>query len=149
MKSLLLGCILMLGMAATAQKSPPKIPVKGELVKVKEWGGLSVYIMGSFFNETKADIIGKIGEEEFNIMKDRCTEKGWPEGFYNSDNEEERNSLKMYRIAAYTHIFNGKSFQEYAILRIPYEENKGWKPNVKWEGNLYFLVPNEAVTIAQ
>jgi hypothetical protein len=149
MKSLLLGCILLMGMAATAQKAPPKTKVKGELVKVKEWGGLSLYIMETFFNETKADIIAQIGEEEFNIMKGKCTEKGWPEGFYNSDNEEERNTLKLYRIAAYTHKFNGKTFRQYAILRIPYDENKGWKPHVKWEGNLYFLVPNEAVTTAQ
>jgi hypothetical protein len=138
-----------MGLSLSAQKPAPKFPVKGELVKVTSWGGLSVYIMGTFFNETKADIIAKIGEQEFNIMKDRCTEKGWPEGFYDSENEEERNSLKMHRIAIYTHKFNGKSFNEYAILRIPYEENKSWKPEVKWEGNLYFLIPNEAVEKTQ
>lgn len=149
MKSLLFGCILLMGMAVTAQKAPSKFPVKGEVVKVTEWGGLSVYIMGTFFNETKGDIIAKIGEQEFNVMKEHCTEKGWPEGFYDSENETERNSLKMYRIAAYTHKFNGQSFREYAIIRIPYAENKSWKPDVKWEGNLYFLVPNEAVEKVQ
>lgn len=139
----------MMGLAATGQKAPSKFPVKGELVKVTAWGGLSVYIMGTFFNETKGDIIAKIGEQEFNVMKERCSEKGWPEGFYDSENSEERDGLKIYRIATYTHKFNGKSFQQYAILRVPYEENKDWKPGVKWEGNMYFLIPNEAVASAQ
>lgn len=149
MKGIFFSSLLLLGIMASAQKAPSKFPVKGEPVKVTAWGGLSVYIMGTFFNETKGDIIAKIGEQEFNIMKERCTEKGWPEGFYDSENEAERNGLKMYRIATYTHKFNGKSFQQYAILRIPYEDNKSWKPEVKWEGSLYFLIPNDAVEKAQ
>ncbi|MDZ4794675.1 MAG: hypothetical protein SGI83_10380 [Bacteroidota bacterium] len=64
-------------------------------------------------------------------MQSKCSLSGWPEGFYKPDlNEQEDkafdaelNKLKMYKIAAFTHIYNGKTFDPYSILRVPFEEN--------------------------
>jgi hypothetical protein len=33
-------------------------------VQVKEWGSLSMIIMGNYFAETKADIVKQIGQQE-------------------------------------------------------------------------------------
>ncbi|MEO6613469.1 MAG: hypothetical protein ABIT05_15845 [Chitinophagaceae bacterium] len=129
-------------------------PVKGQLVKVTDWGSRSIYILsGNFFLETKDSIVAQVGEQEFDEMKGKCSSGDWPKGLYKSDLSEEEdkafdvllNKLKMYRIAVYTHIYNGITFERYVILRVPYEENKNWDNSVQWEGNVYFLLKEKDV----
>lgn len=149
---LVLVCFLQL----TAQGQPAKPPVKGQLASVKDWGSRSLYIISdAFFNDTRGAIIGQIGEEEFAEVEKHCKVAGWPDGLYVSDLSEEQdkafdiklNRLKMYKIASYEHIFNGKKFDRYVILRVPFAENKAWDSGVKWEGNVYFLIKENDVTV--
>lgn len=153
-----LGLILFLLLAAPlfsfAQNS--NFPVEGELVSVENWGSRGFYMMESFFKETGKEIIAKIGQEEFNLMKSRCGSSSWPSefdsGFELSEEEEalfyeNLNKLKMYRICTYQHIFNGEKFEEKAIIRIPYEGNESWNIDVSWDGNVYFIINNEDVIL--
>jgi hypothetical protein len=58
-------------------------PVKGQLMKVTDWGSRSIYIVGNnFFLETKDSIVGQIGEQEFAEMKKSCSNGDWPAGLY-------------------------------------------------------------------
>lgn len=129
-------------------------PVKGQRVTVTDWGSRSLYILSdTYFAATKDSIIAQIGVKEFDEMEAKCSVAGWPEGFYIADQSDEEdkafdqtlNKLKMYKIAAYTHIFNGKTFDRYVILRVPYEENKSWNPTLQWENNIYFMLKEKDV----
>ena len=121
---------------------------KPDKVDVIDWGSLSIWIGNDFFNATKDSIVAQIGEEEFEWMKNHCTSRNWPKGMYNSslDEEEDKkhmeklNRLNKYKIATYQHIYNGQVFERYAILRIPYEDNRDWDPAMKWERAVYFLL---------
>jgi hypothetical protein len=135
-------------MILTVAAQQTEYPVEGKLTGVKEWGSLSILIGNAFFDATQDSIVMQIGLEEFIEMKTKCSSSGWPEGFYQSGlNEEEDkayeeklNRLHKYRIASYTHIYNGTVYDRYVILRIPYEKNKTWDQELKWMGNIYFLV---------
>lgn len=148
MKLLCLVSLLLLSGISQAQPDAG-FPVKGQPVQVKYWGSLSLFILGdNYFDATRDSIVLQIGEKEFGEMKGHCSVNGWPKGFYASNlNEEEDKAfydklgrLRMYKIAAVTHVYNGKTFERYAILRVPYDENRGWDPAVVWEGNAYFLL---------
>ena len=135
-----------------AQQGNLSFPVQGERVTVTNWGSRCIYIVSdAYFNQTKDSIIAKIGADEFNAMAAGCTRNAWPNGFYDGDAlddaaaKKKLNQLKMYRIATYQHIFNGKVFERYAILRIPYQGNEEWDRNVTWEGNRYFLLQEKDV----
>jgi hypothetical protein len=132
-------------------------PVKGELVTVNDWGSRSLYFISTtFFAETKDSILLQTGQQEFDEMEKKCGVSGWPKGFYIAGlpPEEDKifdaklNKLKMYKIAAYTHIYNGKLFARHVILRIPFEENRSWDPGIQWEGNIYFLLEEKDVAPA-
>ncbi len=160
MKTFIMGALLLLQVGAKAQLATEsrKFPVKGVLVNVIDWGSRSLIMLtDAFFNETKDSIILQIGEQEFDKMKNKCSTSGWPEGFYKSglsDDEENifhatLNNLKMYKIATFTHIYNGIAFSPHVILRIPFEENKSWNPGIKWEEDIYFLMEEKDVRVSR
>ena len=152
MKLLCLVSLLLFSGISSAQES--RFPVKGEPVRVKNWGSLSLFILGdNYFSATRDSIILQIGEKEFAEMKGNCSVSGWPKGFYVPNLSEAEDKafyeklglLRMYRIAAVTHVYNGKTFDRYVILRVPYSENRDWNPAVTWEGNAYFLLAERDV----
>jgi hypothetical protein len=143
MRSIILSMLLCSLFSLQAQQSDKKFPVKGVPVQVQEWGSLSMIVMGNYFKETKADIVKQIGQAEFDEMIKHCDSGGWPAQMDGAENE--RNKLKMYQIAAYTHKYNGNTFEPTVILRVPFDENKDWMPDVKWEGNIYFILNAAAV----
>ena len=153
MGKFLIALFLLFQFNSNAQFSADKqFPVKGEPVTVTNWGSLALYLLtNTYFSETKDSIIAQIGPEEFGKMERSCSIAGWPEGFYSSDDDkgqdEKMNRLKMYKIAAYTHIFNGTVFDRYVIVRVPYSENKEWNKTVSWEGNLYFMLKEKDVRL--
>jgi hypothetical protein len=128
-----------------------KGPAPGDSVKPTSYGGVGVFITPSYFKETEKGLIKKIGAAKLEDVKAKCSSSGWPEGFfavdYSASEEEQQktyqkmNELKMYALTTYTHIYNGRKFGEIMIVQIPYEENKNWKPEMKWEGDLYLLIP--------
>lgn len=153
MKKLILLAILFNG--ANAYSQDRTFPVKGRSAEVLKWGSLSIIIGSSFFDATQDSIISKIGISEFEEMKEKCSTAGWPEGFYQFGLDEVADSmrelkmgrLKMYGIGSYRHIYNGQLFERYIIIRVPYEENKNWDPEIKWEGNIYFLLKENDVKL--
>lgn len=158
MKKIAIAILLFSQAGVNAQVIPGtgSFPVKGEPVIVRDWGSRALIILSdSYFDATKDSIISKIGQEEFEEMQKRCSTSGWPDGFYKSglsDDEdkaydEKLGRLKMYRIASYTHIYNGKVFDRYAILRVPFEENKSLDPAIVWKGNIYFLLHEKDVEL--
>lgn len=56
--------------------------------------------------------------------------------------------LNMYRIASFTQINTKGTRFEMAILTVPYEENKDWDKNVKWD-SLYFFIQNKYVKFVE
>ncbi len=151
MKKILLGLSFIYALASTGQQgfNNQQYPVKGNLVKVKNWGSRALMILSdNYFAATQDSIIFQVGQQEFDELKSRCSASGWPKGLYVSGLSDEEdaafdqklNGLKMYQIAAYTHIYNGKKFDRHVILRVPYEENENWNQEVKWMGNVYFLL---------
>ncbi len=159
MKNILVVMLLFLqaGVKAQSVTTPVNFPVNGELVRVLDWGSRSIMLGTSFFNETKDSIILRIGQEEFDEMKSKCSSSGWPEGIYKSglSDEEDKafdqklNELKMYKIASFTHKYNGKTFDRYVILRVPFEENKLWDPPMQWGDNIYFLLKEKDIQLIQ
>ena len=156
MKNIFFTILVCISGAAFSQPGNPGVsfPVKGQLVKVTDWGSRSIYILGgNFFLETKDSIVAQVGEQEFDEMTKKCSSGDWPKGLYKPDlgDEEDKafdtslNKLKMYRIATYTHIYNGITFERHVILRVPYEENKNWDKTVEWEENVYFLLKEKDV----
>jgi uncharacterized protein YceK len=151
MKKILFGLSLIYALTSEGQQGfdNQHYPVKGNLVRVKNWGSRALMILSdNYFSATKDSIIFQIGQQEFDELKSRCSASGWPGGLYVSGLSEKDdaafdlklNNLKMYQIASYTHIYNGMTFDRYVILRVPYEENASWDSNVKWVGNVYFLL---------
>lgn len=156
MKTFIMGAFLLLQFGTKAQLASEsrKFPVKGTLANVIDWGSRSLIMLSdAFFDETEDSIIVQIGQQEFNEMKNKCSTSGWPEGFYKSglSHEEENifhatlNKLKMYKIATFTHMYNGVAFSPHVILRIPFDENKFWNLSIKWENNIYFLMEEKDV----
>lgn len=160
MKKLLLGLTFIYALTASGQQGfdNQHYPVKGKLVRVKNWGSRALMILSdNYFAATQDSIIFQVGQQEFDELKSRCSASGWPKGLYVSGLSDEDdhafdqklNGLKMYQIASYTHIYNGKTFDRHVILRVPYEENKNWDTGVKWAGNVYFLLKETDVEIVQ
>jgi len=158
MKKILFGLLLLYTLPSSGQQGfdSQHYPVKGNLVKVKDWGSRALMLLSdNYFSATQDSVIFQVGQQEFDELKSRCSANGWPRGLYVSGLTEEEdatfdqklNGLKMYQIASYTHIYNGKTFDRYVILRVPYEENKNWDTEVKWTGNIYFLLKEKDVEI--
>ncbi|MEO7924516.1 MAG: hypothetical protein ABIR30_12620 [Chitinophagaceae bacterium] len=151
MKQLFLAVLLYASLPVFSQGGTS---VNAQRAIVTHWGSRAIILLSdNYFLETKDSIIAQIGQEEFDNMKNKCSKNGWPDGLYSSDLSEEEdrkfdsllNNLKMYSIASYTHIYYGTRFDRYVILRVPYEENKEWNANVKWDWNVYFLLKEKDV----
>lgn len=144
MRTCIISILLCSIFSLQAQQAEKNYPVKGTPVRVQEWGSLSMMILGNYFKETKSEILKQIGQKEFDDMILHCDSEGWPEQVASA--ETERGNLHMYKIASYTHKYNGKTFEPTVILRVPYDENKDWMPGVKWDGNIYFILNAAAVS---
>jgi hypothetical protein len=148
--------LLCLPMMAQDHAASPSM-AKGQLVKVSDWNSRGIFILESFFEETKDDLVAQIGIEEFEVLKMKCSSSAWPSemdaGFELTEEQEAAfyehlNTLEMYRIATYVHKFKGRVFEKTAVLRVPYEGNESWSEGVVWEGNVYFILNDAAVYLA-
>jgi hypothetical protein len=157
-KKIKIFILLLLSLQSIAQPgfTENKFPVKGELVNVKNWGSRALMILSdNYFSATRDSIIYQVGDQEFEEISKHCAANGWPDGLYSPGSsgqdeksfDEKLNKLKIYRIATYTHIYNGKTFDRYIILRVPFEENKGWDATVRWTGKVYFLLKESDIEI--
>jgi hypothetical protein len=126
--------------------------VKGKLVKVNQWNSRGIFLFDTYFAETKDDIIKQTGEAEFEQIKSHCGASAWPPEMNDMESPDsvadaKMNKLKMYQVASFQHKYNGNVFDREVILRVPYEENKDWDANAKWEGNIYFILKESDVEV--
>jgi hypothetical protein len=136
------------------------------LVHVLDWGERILFMGADPFDETKDEIISQIGKSEFAEFEKFCTISAWPramkflkKGY--KDSTEKRlntkkdsiekaqqiaklNTLKMYKIATYKHIYGGKNWGNLVILKVPYNENASWDTTSKWN-TVYFILKESAV----
>lgn len=76
-----------------------------------------------------------------------------PSGYTNAKSyDEAMRKLKLYKVATYTDpATNDKPGKRYAILRVPYGENKDWNPALKWDANkfetIFLIVPEESISL--
>ncbi len=147
----LISLVLILTLATGSIKAQSKDTIRWVPIKVKNWSSMAVYITETFFAETKDDIIKQLGEDEFNWMKTHCSEYGWPVNFSPTGLDEEaqikfekhRNELKLFKVASYHHKYNGNVFDRYAVLQVPYDQNRSWDDKLHWERSFYFIIKEE------
>ena len=123
------------------------------LTEVKDWGQRSMIIVDEVWNNIKDQLIAQIGEEGYNDVRAHYDYKSIPEqmSVYSAGkrkNLQELSSklstLKVFKIASYDHIFQGKNWGKYLILKCPYEENKNWDTTAKWD-IVYFIIKEDFV----
>lgn len=138
MKYSIIPFLLFISFVAAAQT----LPVNGERVLIKECGNYSVapaVKTADPFAKVKSQLVKQIGTAEYAQLVKRGMTSQWPVSIrnaFNCEDVEERNRLLMYKIATYE-----REGYRGAIVRIPYQENKDWKPGVKWDGNVYLDIP--------
>lgn len=121
-------------------------------VRVSDWGKKSMAFADEFWDDSKkAEIIQQIGEDEYLKVINNCdyrTQLPQLSGFIGRKNGpefyEKLGLLKVYQIAVFSHIYEGKDWGKYVILCVPYEENKNWDPSLKWQ-SAYFIVEKSVV----
>jgi hypothetical protein len=126
------------------------------VVKVKDWNKKLFMIHDTYWDNDAKEIISKIGEDEYNKVKVYSDYKTIPDQMSLMVNGTKANipvlyknldRLKMYKIATYRHINEEKEDRGvWAIIKVPYDENKEWDSKVKWE-HLYFIIPDELVEV--
>ncbi|WP_205508854.1 hypothetical protein [Longitalea arenae] len=123
------------------------------LVQVLDWSKRGIINGDDFYANTKDQIIRQIGEVEFNKLEKHDDVYGWPQSlrknlFDRTDTAAQKKvdanfeKLKVYKIVTYTHIFEGKNWGKYVILKAPYKENSFLDSPGKWEA-IYFVMKEE------
>ncbi len=143
-----------------AQKkiTKPKVVTK-EAVKILNTGKRSVVIMANFLTPaiTKS-ILSQITAKQFQDFKMYCNEEDYPACIkwkmeYNPAKPEEDasevtlKSLKLYRIAKFKNIQNGKNFGERSILVAPAKENKNVGGDCSYDKDFYIIIPSEDIEL--
>lgn len=160
--ALLLSSLLMAFSFTAKSVSTPEFMLPADTAKYERkkvsiihWGSRAIYLSPAvYFKETKQEIISIIGEDKFTDMQFKCSASGWPDVMSESTSDKpelktKMNKLNMYQIAVYQHKYNGKTFDRYAILEVPYAENAAWDADVKWEGSIYFLLKETDVKVME
>jgi hypothetical protein len=125
------------------------------LVKVLDWQQRGMINGDDLYEHTKDEIIRQIGAEEFVQFEKHDDIYGWPTSlrfnlFDRRDTTERRiveenfKKLKVYKIATYNHVFDGKDWGKYVILKAPYTENSFLDSPGKWDA-IYFLMKEKYV----
>lgn len=131
-----------------------KINENWPLIKVKDWGQMSMTIVDEIWNNSEREIITQIGKVEYRKVRENYSWQSIPAEMSNfaggkkkdkNTYHEKMNKLKvMYKIATYTSSFQGKDWGKYVILKVPYAGNEDWDTNVKWDV-VYFIFTEGAV----
>ncbi|AXY76086.1 hypothetical protein D3H65_19780 [Paraflavitalea soli] len=147
--------LIALTVASYAQNSGRSI-ANNKPVFVKHWMKTLLMFNKEFWNDNKVqEIVSQIGEEEFKKVQKFSGSDNIPSQFSfpyvmvelkgDSLLYQKRNSqLKVYKIASYKHYWNNQFWGNYAILRVPYTENKNWDSTLKWD-TVYFVIPEQYI----
>lgn len=123
---------------------------KANQVKVKDWGKQFVAFPADYWEDEKADsIIKQIGKVEYDNFIANYRKLPKEMQLFGGGNMKrptelypKLDKLKMYHIATYRHLSDGD--MPIAILKVPYDENKNWDPEVKWD-TAYFVISVKAL----
>lgn len=119
-------------------------------VMITDWKEVGLFQNPQVFIENKDSIVAQIGEAEFEKFKEFGNNGGWPDSIayditrrrdslYMRHYYAQLNKLKMYKIASYVQVLNGEKHARHAILCVPYDKNKNWNKNVRWD-TIYFVI---------
>jgi hypothetical protein len=124
------------------------------LVRVGNWGSLTMKIGDATWSKIKDQIIHQVGEEKYQKIRSNYDYKSLPEQMSLFDGKKMRaldefskklDNLKlMYKVATYDHISNGVNWGKRVILEVPYKGNEAWDSTAKWD-TVYFLLDEAAV----
>jgi hypothetical protein len=154
MKLLILNCILLTSLVTNCIGQNGSLSNKSSSwAEVKDWAQASVVIVDDVWANIKQQIISQVGEDGYNEIRSHYDYKSIPPqmsvygGGKKKDLKElsaKLSSLKVYKVASYDHIFQGKDWGKYIILKCPYEENKNWDTTAKWYV-VYFILKSDYV----
>lgn len=136
-------------------KRAPQNEFPPVLASVTNWNKRSLYQNSNVFNYTKKTIISQIGEDEFEKVKKYSSMEGWPLAFQHDVSKkddssfmksqyEKFNKLKLYKIASFNYPLNIPNSKRYAILRIPYDENRNWDSTANWD-TIYVIIEEKYI----
>jgi hypothetical protein len=155
MRILLFSYFFFMSIVAFSQKDSAL--KKGRKVQITDWKKVAYVVVDDFWKSTKDQIIKQVGKDEFEKIKTFsgrnvpcamqifCEDKdGSPKK--NIDSLANKQSkLTVFKIADFIYTNErGKQFG-YSVLRVPYENNKDWDPNVNWD-TVYFLVRDNLIS---
>ncbi len=132
-----------------------------EEVKIINTNRRSVVVMANFLNEgITASILKQMSAKQFKDFKMHCNEDDHSlcikeKLAYNPANADEDasevtiKSLKLYRIAKFKNIQNGKDFGEDSILIAPAKENKNIGGDCNYDQDFYFIIPSTDIKISK
>jgi hypothetical protein len=152
----------LLHLTCNAQKLPAdKFVATAKLVNTKwvsDWAHTIWLFPDDYWDKKSQEIIKQIGNAEFEKVKkfshrdyipcqlqQFCEDKdGRPKK--NLDSLCKRKTeLNVYKIATFMHHSNNGVLKgPYAVIRVPYEENKNWDPTAKWD-TVYFVIEDKYI----
>jgi hypothetical protein len=134
--------------------------VKGDsTVKIKDWNQVAMMYGDNYWNDKADGIIRQIGKEEFEKVKAFSDYKkkpcqmtlfceikkdGAPKRMKLDSLHKKLSMLKAYKIATYPNVHKDGVVKMEVILRVPYEENKDWDGDAKWD-TVYFTIDEDYV----
>lgn len=146
------GIILLIGVLSVsntyAQRNGESQEKKYPLAKVKDWGKKSMSFADNFWDNKKDQIVMQIGEAEYEKMLRNSDWRKIPGqmSIWNGKKKTEPavlypklDKLNVFQIASFNHVYQGKDFGKFVILRCPFEENKNWDSTATWD-TVYFIV---------
>lgn len=129
-------------------KSGDRVNPDPPLTKIRSYENLLYSVPASYWNKNSDQILPQVGKNEFERIKIYSSQENWPTSLRarsdaNGKLYDKFDSLKMYKIATYTHTDkNGKKYS-CAIMRVSYNDNDSWDKTVKWN-YLYFVILDKA-----
>jgi hypothetical protein len=164
MKSLLVFSLLAISITSNGQKATAKTNTNSmhQKVQIINAGERSVSLLNNYFNdEVSKQILKQISVDKFAEVKSSCNEGTYPACFKkltNTDNIEDDaeaeateakifKQLKVYRIAKYDNIQNGKNFGEESILIVPASENKNIGGSCNLLKDIYIIIYTKAIKV--
>lgn len=122
-------------------------------VRVLDWDRWSMTFVDNFFTEYTDTLIQQIGLDGIEEVKKHGRISGWPASFQyqvkfvkdtiaRKDFYNRLSKLKVFKIASFNHIYQGKNWGPYVILKVPYKENVTIVKDSTWKENIdmYFLL---------
>ncbi|MCS3795954.1 hypothetical protein [Niastella sp. OAS944] len=147
--------IAMLFMSCSAYNQVSNAPAteKNPQVNVKDWGKMKMMVGEEIWNNAAGEIVSQIGAEEFAAVKKHYDYKSIPAAMSLASENNRKNvdkfyqrlsALKIFKVATFNSVSNGKNWGKSVILKVPYEGNQEWDKNIKWD-SVYIIINEEEV----